>query len=160
MTFLAVFFALILLPLAAAAQGTQWNSPGLPPIEYDRPFAGKYSEIRVGADVMAIVCPKTPFPVTLGCVVSNIKWDGERMVVPATECIVYIAADDILKKAGWSYDILMRHERAHCNGWPSSHAGARMLTTSNEPGILPRYPVPERGQWPSDLAKARAAWTR
>jgi hypothetical protein len=154
-----VFLALLLLPLSAAAQGTQWNEAGLPPVEYDKPFAGTYSEIRVGAVIMATVCPKTPWPVTLGCAIHNTKRDstGERIVAPATECVVYIADDDILARAGWSYDILMRHERAHCHGWPQSHPGARMaFTKKEEPGILPRYEVPERGQWPSDLLKARA----
>jgi hypothetical protein len=99
--------------------------------------------------VSAKVCPKTPYPVTLGCAISNIMRDSEgRITVPASECVVYIADEDILEKAGWSYNILMRHERAHCHGWPLK---------TNEPGILPRYEVPERGQWPSDLiAKARA----
>jgi hypothetical protein len=153
MKFLAVFFALIPLPLSAAAQnGTQWDMAGLPPVEYDKPFAGKYSEIRVGATVMGYVCPKTPWPVTLGCAVHDTQRDSERITVPATECIVYIANDDILEKAGWSYDILMRHERAHCHGWPQSHPGARMAFTK-EPGIIPRYEAPERGQWPSDLKR-------
>jgi hypothetical protein len=152
MKFLAAFFALILLPLSAAAQGTQWDVPGLPPVEYDKPFTGRYTEIRVGATVMGYVCPKTPWPVTLGCAVHDTQRDSERITVPATECIVYIANDDILEKAGWSYDILMRHERAHCHGWPQSHPGARMAFTK-EPGIIPRYEAPERGQWPSDLKR-------
>jgi hypothetical protein len=164
MKFLVASVALILLPLSAAAQkpivGTQWNAAGLPPVEYDKPFFGKYTEVRVGAAVMAKVCPKTPFPVTLGCAVSNLMRDSEeRITVPASECVVYIADDDILEKAGWSYDILMRHERAHCLGWPASHPGQRMANVKKEePGILPSFEVPERGQWPSDLAKAR--WTR
>jgi hypothetical protein len=155
MKFLVASVALILLPLSAAAQnGTQWDMAGLPPIEYDKPFTGKYTEIRVGATVMGYVCPKTPFPVTLGCAVSNIKREGEGIVTPATECVVYIADDDILARAGWSYDILMRHERAHCHGWPQSHPGARMaFTKKEEPGILPRFEAPERGQWPSDLKR-------
>jgi hypothetical protein len=144
--------ALILLPLSAAAQGTQWDmlvcrqlSMTSLSLASTTRFEGQQSSWRG--------CPKTPWPVTLGCAAHDIQWDGERVVVPATECFVYIAEDDILEKAGWTYDTLMRHERGHCNGWPQSHPGARMLTTSNEPGILPRYPVPERGQWPSDLRK-------
>jgi hypothetical protein len=107
---------------------------------------------------MATVGPKTSYPVTLGCSVSNIMRDSKgRITVPASECVVYIAEDDILKKASWSYDILTRHERARCLGWPASHPGQRMaFTKKEEPGIIPRFEAPERGQWPSDLLKARA----
>jgi hypothetical protein len=126
MKFLAASVALILLPLSASAQGTQWDMAGLPPVEYDKSFAGIYHEIRGTAEFMARKCPKTPWPVTLGCAIHNTQRDSEeRVVTPATECVVYIATDDILKQAGWTYEVVMRHERGHCNGWPQSHSGAR-----------------------------------
>jgi len=32
-------------------------------------------------------------------------------------CMVFILNDSILQAKGLEYDIVYRHERAHCNGW-------------------------------------------
>jgi hypothetical protein len=99
----------------------------LPPVEFDKPFPGKYNEVRVGASLMQALCPKTTFPVTLGCAIHNTRRaPDESVVMPATECVVVIASDEVLKLYGWSVEIVRRHENGHCNGWPGSHVGARI----------------------------------
>jgi hypothetical protein len=35
------------------------------------------------------------------------------------KCEIVIADDDILKDAGWTFEIVKRHEEAHCGGWPN-----------------------------------------
>src|SRR5262245_29405390 len=40
------------------------------------------------------------------------------------ECKIYLASEDQIIKAGYTVNIVMRHEIGHCNGW-IGHAGAR-----------------------------------
>jgi len=37
--------------------------------------------------------------------------------VSAETCFVWITDDDVLERRRLSYDMVLRHERAHCNGW-------------------------------------------
>jgi hypothetical protein len=41
--------------------------------------------------------------------------------------VIYIAVNELLNTGhGWTYEVIHRHEIGHCNGWPGSHAGARV----------------------------------
>jgi hypothetical protein len=31
-----------------------------------------------------------------------------------------------IEAGGWTKELLLRHETAHCNGWPGDHPGKRM----------------------------------
>jgi hypothetical protein len=76
---------------------------------------------------MGAVCPKTSFPTTLGCAIHDTRRaPDDSVAMPATECLVVIATDEILKLYGFTYEIVRRHELGHCNGWPGSHVGARI----------------------------------
>src|SRR5262245_65568816 len=66
----------------------------LPPVEYDRPYKGVLLEIRGDKEKMGKLCPKTAFPITLGCA-----------YVHATDCTIVIADDDIIAAQGWTYDL-------------------------------------------------------
>jgi hypothetical protein len=95
----------------------------LPPVEYDRPYQGQLTIARGDARTMQAICPKTTFPVTLGCAIRYRE---------ANICHIYIADDEILKAAGWSYEIVLRHEEGHCNGWPADHRGGRPSVAQRE----------------------------
>jgi len=100
------------------------NSPGwavLPPPEYDKPFPGKLQEIRVPPETMRAICPKTALPLTLACTYPT---HDQR------ECLIIMVSDEIIRAAGWSPEIVRRHEVGHCNGFPSDHRGMRPLTLS------------------------------
>jgi hypothetical protein len=88
----------------------------LPPPEYDKPFAGKLTEIRVGPAIMRSICPKTIYPVTLGCAYSTSD---------KSECVIVLVSDELIRAAGWTSEIVRRHEIGHCNGFPADHRGAR-----------------------------------
>jgi hypothetical protein len=94
-----------------------------PPLEYDRPYEGHLVVMRGDANVMKALCPKSAFPVTLGCA---------RRYEKKNYCIVYIADDDILKKASFPYEAVHRHEVGHCNGWPTDHKGSRPYSSRDE----------------------------
>jgi hypothetical protein len=43
--------------------------------------------------------------------------------VNASERTIVLATDEIIKAAGWTSEIVRRHEFGHCNGWPADHRG-------------------------------------
>jgi hypothetical protein len=93
------------------------NSKWLPPPEYDRPYEGKLTIVRVNRYDMPYICPKTLFPVTLAC-----AW----RLKDGAECQVIIATDDVLAAAGWTYEQVWRHERGQAfNATSAFRFGAR-----------------------------------
>jgi hypothetical protein len=92
----------------------------LPPAEYDKPFGGKLTEIRVGPGIMRAMCPKTQYDPTLACAYTT----SDR-----SECVVIMVSDDLIRARGWTPEIVRRHEVGHCNGFPADHRGARPWNT-------------------------------
>ncbi len=86
----------------------------MPPLEYDYPYSGTLTVIRADRGMLERLCPKTSLPLTLGC---NYRY------AKSNECHVYIAKDELLAGTGWTYEIIFRHEVAHCNGWGGDHKG-------------------------------------
>src|SRR5205823_7404331 len=80
----------------------------LPPPEYDKPFPGKLQEIRVPPETMRAICPKTPLPLTLACTYPTHD---------QSQCLIIMVSDEIIRVAGWSPEIVRRHEVGHCNGF-------------------------------------------
>jgi hypothetical protein len=113
---LATIMAIIAGAAHAQTPLTPHNSKWLPPLEYDRPYLGKLTIVRVNGHDMPYICPKTLFPVTLAC-----AW----RLKDGAECQVVIATDDVLAAAGWTYLQVWRHERGHCLNWPAHHPGQR-----------------------------------
>src|SRR5262245_10713988 len=98
------------------------NSAALPPVEYDQPCKGRLGVITVGPEFMNRICPRTSFPVTLGCA-----------FVGKDECWIVLAEDATIESYGWTTEIVKRHEIGHCNGWPGDHRGARLAPQPNVP---------------------------
>lgn len=128
--------ALAIIVVAATAAAAQSTPNGtnykpdkradrqvVPPEYYDKPYYGNLTVTRVATEkAVTAVCPKTPFPYKLGCsfqVAPQAKdgtWAG---------CRVIVVADDVIAAAGYTTEIVYRHEMGHCNGWPGDHWGAR-----------------------------------
>jgi hypothetical protein len=91
----------------------------IPPVQYDHPYDGDMWILRGNAEQMARLCPlpKNPRNYITGCA---------RLV--GNTCYVVVADEDILRKTGLSFRIVLRHETGHCGGWPPSHFGARLAT--------------------------------
>ena len=81
----------------------------LPPPEYDHPFKGELTVKRGTQNDLRTACPNTfrPGNNALGC--AKLVFD--------TICIIYMLNDVGLQMTGWDYEIVLRHERGHCNGW-------------------------------------------
>src|SRR5438067_711306 len=100
-------------PAAPAMQG--WLI--LPPPEYDKPFTGKLTEIRVPPETMRAICPKTIFPLTLACAYPT----RDR-----SECVLIMLSDELIKSHGWDPNVIRMHEQSHCGGCPRDHPGIRV----------------------------------
>ena len=120
-----------------------WNKTRIvPPIEYDYPFPGDLRIARVDSEAaVRIACAGADFKsgYAMAC---NYRWGWHR-------CDVFIAADEVLATVGLTYEVALRHEIGHCNGWPGDHHGARYLEPNGE---LPAQVMPLRqNQFPAWL---------
>ena len=88
----------------------------LPPLEYDHPYKGKLTVERSTSQVeIRLNCPYSPFRYLLGCAKSPAEG----------ECYILMWDDESLKKLRMPPEVVLRHETAHCNGWPADHRGGR-----------------------------------
>jgi hypothetical protein len=75
---------------------------------------------------------------------------------PSGYCRIIIANDDLLhdrvKALGfWDFEIILRHEIGHCNGWDGDHKGARHAEA--EPGRSPTWRKQESALPMMELSK-------
>jgi hypothetical protein len=85
----------------------------LPPAQYDHPYSGTVEVVRVSTRAEAkAACPNIVRPV--GCA---------RSVYG--KCLIFVLPDAELKRTGFNPEYVLKHEIAHCNGWPGEHPGAR-----------------------------------
>jgi hypothetical protein len=87
----------------------------LPPVKYDKPYTGKLTIERVTIEQLLARCTNANVR-SLGCAFRS-----------AADCLILLVDDASIKAAGWTYELMLRHETAHCNGWPASHPGIRGL---------------------------------
>jgi len=91
----------------------------LPPVEYDRVYDGDLT-IKIVPDMISLqaACASNkPVPgLMLAC-----AWHD------AKSCVIYMVEDRIMREHSWNTGLLLRHEIAHCNGWPSDHPGERAV---------------------------------
>lgn len=87
----------------------------LPPPEFDHAYKGKLVITRAKdvTEVQKLCARVFPIP-SIAC--AYFVTGG---------CWIIIAPDSVITAAGWTPDIVRRHEIAHCNGWPAGHPGAR-----------------------------------
>jgi hypothetical protein len=134
-----VIASLFVLAGTFTAQATTLAS--FPPPQYDVPYTGTLTIWRgKGGDLM---CPNSPM--------SRAACTKQPLVfgVPTAWCDIQITDDKTLKSLGISYAFVLRHELAHCNGWPQDHAdGIKMDASTRVPApvlpdstrYLPAYP--------------------
>lgn len=103
----------------------------VPPEEYDHPYSG-LGELRImeveSQDEVRRLCPWTVFPKAgaYGC----------TSVIPGLGCRVVLAPEADMKRVGVWRALILRHEIAHCNGWPGDHRGALPIEDW-APGLSP-----------------------
>jgi hypothetical protein len=112
---------LIFLLLASPAHAAdRWF--GAPPDEYEHmDYMGELSIVRPHTtQEFKQLC--TQFGATFAC--SRI-W--KPIATWAGRCQIVIVDDWLLQAARWSYEGALKHEMAHCNGWPEDHPGMRWV---------------------------------
>ena len=86
----------------------------LPPVEFDHQYAGKLTVLKEDNYVfIRHVCADTPNAIACSFRTYD-SASGETI-----SCLIMLGPmvhDD---------ERVMRHEMAHCNGWPNDHEGAR-----------------------------------
>jgi hypothetical protein len=101
----------------------EWVINYLPPQEYDHPFTGILMIQRLSLDEISKIClakHRTGCSLVLntdnGVYLNNRT--GNR-----TACIAIVANDAGLQAEHMQFSGVLRHEIAHCNGWPGDHPG-------------------------------------
>jgi len=79
----------------------------MPPARYDHKFPGNLTVLRLDRVETVKRCGSTPslFRIVFGC----------ALVMTKTRCVV------VVSDASWHPEVTLRHEIAHCNGWPRDH---------------------------------------
>jgi hypothetical protein len=77
----------------------------LPPVEYDHPFAGDLYIVDGKGKCITDISIACADPHDTWCLIS---YEKERVV-----------------RSPMTINLVIRHEIAHCNGWPGDHRGAR-----------------------------------
>lgn len=89
----------------------------IPPAEYDHHYNGDLTiNVTDSAAAMEAWCTGHSGQTTMACT---------RMA--GTRCIVLMRNDAFIKAFGWTSGLILRHELAHCNGWPADHPGLQAL---------------------------------
>src|SRR5262249_33665765 len=87
------------------------RSADLPPEEFDHPYKGKLTIMRLPLKDVRLRCANAitvmPGPV-LAC--ARVSADG-------SDCTIFLPSDDVIRASGKIPDEVLRHERGHCNGW-------------------------------------------
>jgi hypothetical protein len=117
----AIGLLTLALAIAAATPAAADPTPLrlIPPKQYDHPYKGNLVVHVVGSQQeVRRLCPGSAFSWigALGCAHLGKYW-----------CVVVMAPDDVITKAGFPPELIKRHEIAHCNGWPSNHRGAEVF---------------------------------
>lgn len=89
----------------------------LPPEQYDHTPKMPVTVERVTKDQLLAQC-YTATKSSLGCAFPS-----------STSCRIIIVDDAAMRAdgRGWTYELMFRHERAHCNGWPQAHPNLRYV---------------------------------
>jgi hypothetical protein len=92
----------------------KWHHP---PAEYDHPFSGPRLIIIELASQEAL---------RLWCRIDKMRgmtFAGCAGINKLGMCLIYLDTKEIAKQR-WTVNLALRHEIAHCNGWPKDHRGA------------------------------------
>src|SRR5262245_48522178 len=98
--------------------------PSLPPAQFAKPYDGALTITIVSStDEVGQFCDigKT---FLLGCARRN-----------AFSCAIMLVKDELARAYGWNTGLMLRHEIAHCNGWPGNHLPVATLLPASTPLI-------------------------
>jgi hypothetical protein len=129
--------AVMLIALSPAALARDATITAPPP-EYDIPYHRILTIWRVpSVEAMRFIYhDKDPHASGLAFTAPDPRWPG----TPALTCDIYIVDDITLRRHGWDYAWILRHELAHCNGWGVNHAGGKQVPSDTK-ATMPQLPA-------------------
>ena len=111
MSFLKYLIAALLL-LSSAAYAAD---PGMPPQRFDHPYDGEVIPMQMS----------TQQRLQNFCEDMGAKANGSNILacsfIRRGRCYIFSVPEKDIEAWGYSLNTVMRHERAHCNGWPPDH---------------------------------------
>jgi hypothetical protein len=72
-------------------------------------------------DHVCELCPGAKFHPLIGALACT---HGDPRIPFTPKMCLIVLSPDALRTAGFPLDLAVRHETAHCNGWPADHKGA------------------------------------
>jgi hypothetical protein len=142
---------LITLALVVAASAEAVVMHTMPPAQFDVPYTGKLTVWTYASskDLRAVQSNAAEGNSDKG--LKNAHWGGwafaslpKKEQPPYSRCSIHIVDAKVLKAAGRDYASTLRHEIAHCVGWPQDHPGS--ITT--RVGTAAKIPtLPEGTTW-------------
>jgi len=126
--------ALVWMSVGAKAATKLIWSGSIPPAQFDVPYEGVLTIWKISERDRKGICSNDKS----ACVYHP------QEIPPYRWCDLYIIGE-VWKEHGWSWASVLRHEIAHCNGWPGDHAGGRKVdapTTRNM--AMPKLPSSTR----------------
>jgi hypothetical protein len=123
MSAIAIILGIILVTTSVHAQQIPMKPDVrfgfLPPLEFDYPYPG---ELTIECGTKEYVVEQCRGISPTACTKRSNKVDGSA----APQCRIIIVNDDeLMRQQPYPYDIMLRHEVGHCNGWGPNHEGAR-----------------------------------
>jgi len=107
--------------MRSAKLGGKWVWNFSPPAEYDKPYEGLLMFQRQKPEDIKKLCAGQ---FACAMVISTYN-DGKQWAISQTGnrvgCIILLPPDNIIKAARQEPKDVIRHETAHCNGWPPNH---------------------------------------
>src|SRR5262249_46223249 len=127
----STLFVLTLLALAASCvrvhgQDLSKYRTLIPPAEYDRPYKGALTVHvnQLQQNMLQAGQCKLAFPGQFLFACNTIR--------PGYGCTIWMAPESEIVARGLTWELVMRHEIGHCNGWPADHAGGRPFIASRD----------------------------
>ena len=101
----------LLLSTQSVPLDVKWEQGVLPPKEFDHEYDGELKIQHMIAEDIDELC-------------RGAVRDGQRALACTRafygnpkSCTIYMMTEDDLARLGWNYNIVLRHELGHCNGW-------------------------------------------
>jgi hypothetical protein len=96
----------------------------LPPAECDHPYTAGQLFVTV-VDSQADIRDKCESTRRLDVALACSQKIHRKSDPSVNGCWIVIANKDVIEAAGYVYDVVMRHEIGHCNGWLGDHPNAQ-----------------------------------
>jgi hypothetical protein len=128
--------------ITTANAEVRWLST-MPPADYDVQYKGILTITRVQSEEdIREICAVPAQQIRASACAKRSHTASPNQ--PAPYCRIFVVTDKILKSMGATWEFTLRHELAHCNGWPADHPNGKKALVSTR---MKMPTLPEGTQW-------------